>query len=262
VLEKRTKIVVLIFLIFVLLADCVLITSGRVRINTRKPTNYDKAPIRIVHITLAQNQHDQLFEQLRKFADKHAFTIQISQTDPSGENFLVVMRTEDIEVVGLDSSDPGLFEIGLYNANEDHPIPLSVFDELVVDLKGIIREIPNVTITEKVKSLVITIEANRAQEVYSQLQKFADSHSLEFALSFSSDKSVFHVEIDGEGFHITGGNRIHTKGIDDIDISLYTDINTESANPTPIPQETLDKLFNDLKSSISEIPNVVVTEAK
>lgn len=147
-LEKRTKIFILIFLFIALLATSILITSGRVRINSSKtPSKNGQAPIRKVWITLAQNQHDQLFEQLRKFADKHTFAIQISQTDPSGENFLVEMWREDIEIDAIDSGDPGLFKISFFSTSEERPVPSRVIDELIVDLKGFIGEIPNTTLT-------------------------------------------------------------------------------------------------------------------
>ena len=140
-LEKRTKMFILIFLIFALLAIGILDTSGRARINSSKP--HGQAPIREVDITLTQNQHDQLFEQLRKFADKNGLAIRISQTDPSGENFLVYMWSADIEVIGTDSGDPGLFRIAFFNTSEERPVPESFFDEMVSDLESFVSEIPN-----------------------------------------------------------------------------------------------------------------------
>ena len=147
-LEKRTKIFVLISLLFILLATWSLITSGKTRTDSPKtPSKNGQAPIRKVVITLAQDQHDQLFEQLRKFADKHDFEILISQTDPSGENFLVEMWRVDVEIDATDSGDPGLFLLDFYNANEEHPARTEVIDELILDLKGFIGEIPNTTLT-------------------------------------------------------------------------------------------------------------------
>ena len=149
-LEKTIKILILVFLILALLAACILIVSGRVRINSPKPlSNLEKAPVRKVDVTLEQSQHDQLFVQLRNFADKHAFAIRIAQTDPTGENFLVQMWREDIKVIGVDSGDPGLFKIGFYNTYEERPVPSRVFDDLIVDLRGFIEEIPNTTFTVK-----------------------------------------------------------------------------------------------------------------
>ena len=117
-------------------------------------------------------------------------------------------------------------------------------------------EIPNVTIAERIKSLRITIDDNRDQEVLNQLQKFADKHSLDFKLSFSSDKSLFHLEIYGDGFHIIGGKGLQ----DNVRTTFYIDSNNETPNPTPFPQETLDELFNDLKNFLNEIPNATVAE--
>jgi hypothetical protein len=100
-----------------------------------------------VDITLAQYQHNHFFEQLHKFAFKHSFEILITQTDPSGENFLVEMWTDEIEIIGVDSGDPGLFLISFFNSSEEHPVPLQIIDELIFDLKGFIGEIPNTTFT-------------------------------------------------------------------------------------------------------------------
>jgi hypothetical protein len=147
ILEKRTKMFVLIFLIFALLALGILDTSGRVRVNSLKPSG--QAPFRNVDITLAQDQHDQFFEQLRKFADKNALAIRISQTDPSGENFLVEMWSADIKMIVVDSGDPGLFLISFFNTSEERPVPESFFDEMVSDLESFISEIPNVTFSVK-----------------------------------------------------------------------------------------------------------------
>jgi hypothetical protein len=147
-LERRTKIFVLIFLILGLFA--ILILPGKTKTDfPTMPTKYTQAPIRKVDVTLAQDQHDQLFEQLRRFADKHAFTIRISQIDPSGDNFLVQMRRDDIDIKAFDSGDPGLFKIGFYNVNLENPISTLVVNNLIIDLKEFIAKIPNTTFTVK-----------------------------------------------------------------------------------------------------------------
>lgn len=150
-LEKRTKWFVLIFLLSVLCAVTFMNSGNARRDALELPSNLVKAPIRTVEITSIQINHEQLFEQFRGFASKHRFAIRISQTDPSGRDFLVEMWREDIEIVGSDNSDPGsfpqLFEMGFYNTYEERPVPLSVFDELIADLKRYIEEIPNITFT-------------------------------------------------------------------------------------------------------------------
>jgi hypothetical protein len=118
-------------------------------------------------------------------------------------------------------------------------------------------EIPNVAIAERIKSLIITIDENRDQEVLDQLQKFAEKHSLEFILSLSSGKAPYDFDpvVYGDGFHIIGGRRAQG-----VYIIFYTDINNKTPNPAPIPQETLDELFNDLQSFLGEIPNATVAD--
>lgn len=145
-LKKVTKFTVLVFILIGILAICSRVYLSKLNlISPESSRNFEQAPIRRIWITLDQNQHDQLFDQLRKFADQHAFTIQISQTDPTGENFLVQMWREDIKFIAVDSGDPRLFKIGFYNASEEHPVDIEVVDELIIDLKEYIEEIPNST---------------------------------------------------------------------------------------------------------------------
>ncbi len=146
-LNQRTKIVVLIFLILAVLA--ILIPVGKTRTDTTETLNNDEQlPVRKVWVTLAQNQHDQLFEQLRKFANKHAFAIRIAPTAAPDDRYLVQMWREDIKIIASDSLDPSLFKIGFYNTYNESPIPIQVFDELIIDLKVFISEIDGVVILE------------------------------------------------------------------------------------------------------------------
>lgn len=253
-LEKRTKMFVLVFLLFALLATCTLNTSGRMRINSSK-TPHGQTPIRKLDIILGQYQHGEFFEQLRKFADKHGFKILITQTDPSGENFLVEMWRADVEIDGLDSGDPGLFLLDFYNANEERPASLEDVDELIADLKAFISEIPNIQITEKRKDLTIILDKSQREELFTQLQKVANMHSLGYTLSFSSDNTVFRAEISGDGFHVTIEPVV---GIpEEIAIAFFLDY---YKIPTSTSQEAADKLFNELKSLLNEIPNVTILE--
>lgn len=96
---------------------------------------------------------------------------------------------------------------------------------------------------------------DQRQEYFSQLQKFADKHSLEFSISlYSTDGEIFLVRLQGDGFHVTSvGDEISPK---EVEIDFFN----ESSPPTS--QGTVDELFNDLKNFISEIPNVRITEEK
>jgi len=205
------------------------------------------------------NHLEEFRAQLRKFADKHSLKYTEAFYNGDHTYFAVFMEADDFHIVlGNDQDSPGEFSLSFFN-EATPPISQQTGDELVNDLKRFIVEIPNVAIAERIKSLVITIDENRDQEVLDQLQKFAEKHSLEFKLSLSSGKAPFDFDpiIYGYGFHIRG-----VRGAQDVYMTFYTDINNKIPNPTPIPQETLDELFNDLKSLLGEIPNVTITEDK
>lgn len=151
-LEKRTKVFILIFLILVIVV--ILLPTFKTSAELPKtPIPYGRSPIRSAQITLAlfQNEHlfrEQLFEQLNKFADKYLFRIRISSIAGPDDDFLVQMWRNDIEIIGLDSQDPRLFEIGFYNTSEEYLTSSHSVDSLVLSLKRLIEEIPNITFTE------------------------------------------------------------------------------------------------------------------
>jgi len=256
-LSKYTKSILIVSLLFGLLLSifgCLTASST---------PNPNKLPIKVLEITMDENHLEEFRAQLRKFADKHSLTFTESFYNKDHTFFSVEMNGDDFHIFLQNNKDAlGEFSLGIFN--EATPsISQQTIDELTYDLKELIMEIPNVAIAEKIKSLIITVDKNREQEVLDQLQKFANKHSLEYKLSFlSSDKSLFHLEIYGDGFHITSRDRLQLKNqdVEDISMTFYTDINNKTPNPTSIPQETLDEFYNDLKNFLEEIPDATVTE--
>jgi len=205
------------------------------------------------------NQLEEFRAQLRKFADKHSLTFVEGFSNGDHTFFSIEMNGEDFHII-LGNRQESLGEFSLSIFNEATPaIPQQTVDELTNDLKRFVMEIPNVAIAEREKALVITIDEDRDQEVLDQLQKFADKHSLEFKVSLSSGKAPYNFDpvIYGDGFHIIGGRRAEAAYM-----IFYIDVNNKTPSPTSIPQETLDELFNDLKSLLGEIPSVTITEDK
>jgi len=219
--------------------------------------NPNSLPVRILRITTDVNQREELFTQLRKFADKHSLEFILNLYSSDNTLFLVEIKGDGFHIDAGDvSNSPREIEIYFFN-EASPPTSQETFDKLYDDLKSFLNEIPNVTITEKQKDLRIAMDANQHEELFTQLRKFADKHSLEFTLSFyGSEKTFFLVEIYGDGFHITSEPVRISPG--EINIDFYSDINNE--DPTPVPQETVDELFNDLKSFLGEIPNVTIVE--
>jgi hypothetical protein len=150
---------------------------------------------------------------------------------------------------------PREYDIDFYDKDPTNRVSEEIIDNLFNDLKGYISGIPNAIMTEQQKSLRITLDESQREELFAQMRKLADEHSLEFRLSLSSDKSVFHVEIHGEGFHITSDPVVGSPR--EILITFFIDYKKV---PTPTSLEAVDELFNELKSLLGEIPNVTITE--
>jgi len=106
-----------------------------------------------------------------------------------------------------------------------------------------------------VRTLSIQLDPNQREELFDQLRKFSEKHRLEFHLSFYENQKIFLVEMYGERLHILA--QPIPRASEKIDIDLY-----EQDPTNPPPQETIDELFNDLKKSIGEIPNVTITGEK
>ena len=102
-------------------------------------------PKRKVDITIDTTQRQVFFDQLRKFAEKYDFAIRID-VQPSGpEDFLIYMTREDIIISGANIFAPGEYKLGVYDADRQHPMPESVFDDLVNDLKTFVSVVPGTT---------------------------------------------------------------------------------------------------------------------
>ena len=208
-------------------------------------------------VTIDLGQREKFFEQLTRFADAHAFDIRISPTTPSGDTFSIYLSRKDVLVWGDNVFSPREYHIDFYDKDPTNPVSEEIIDNLFNDLKRYISEIPNTIITEQRKSLTVTIDENQREELFAQMRKLADEHSLKFQLSLSSDKTLFHAEIHGEGFHITSDPVVGSPR----EISTVFFIDYHEA-PTSTSLETVDELSNELKSLLSEIPNVTITEEK
>ncbi|MEO7864167.1 MAG: hypothetical protein ABIU05_27785 [Nitrospirales bacterium] len=110
--------------------------------------------------------------------------------------------------------------------------------------------------TEKlpIRTLSIQIDEDQREELLAQLRKFSEKHALEFYLAFYNNKETFSVFMEGKGISIAVVSFVNT---------LELNFRFFEKDPTnPPSQETVDEVFNDLKTFISEIPNVTITDEK
>jgi len=111
------------------------------------------------------------------------------------------------------------------------------------------------SVQSPIRTLSIQIGEDQREELFDHMRKFSDKYQLEFYLSFYNDKETFYIFMDGEGLVIRALSQP----------TLPSNLNFRffEKDPTnPPSQETVDELFSDLKSFISEIPNVTITEEK
>jgi len=137
--------------LFVGISLCVL---GCLSIFLLSETFEDSAsqpPIRSLIVTIDASQREEFFEQMRKFAEKHAFSYSLTDYGGQGKYFLVEIRGDNIKILANEvSRDLTVFDISFFAPSPGDPLPdKKVVDNLAVDLKMFLSEIPNVTITEK-----------------------------------------------------------------------------------------------------------------
>ena len=110
--------------------------------------NSEFIPGRVVNITIDQSQQEELFTQLRKFAEKWRYVIDIQPTDLSGI-YRVDLWRSDIHVGGVYSYEAtsGELQLAFTDTESTRPTPTQFFEEEIQDLKNFIDEIPNSTFT-------------------------------------------------------------------------------------------------------------------
>jgi len=230
--------------------------------NSKANSEYG-APVKSITIAVQANERELLFDQLRKFAKKNFFAIRITDFRPSSYN--IEMWREDINIGGLFWIDSKTLSLSFHNNQfEQHlsqPLPESVFEDLMNNLQTFISVVPSAITTERRHRLIITTTDNwRNEELLAQMKVLAEEYSLEYEFSFydsdPSDNRCLDVEIHGEGFHITTTD-CERDTIEDFDIEFYLDYHK---SPTATSKETLDTLFDELKSLLSNMDNATVNE--
>lgn len=113
--------------------------------DTDKISQEQQQPKKTIVITFDESQQDEFFNQVKKFADKWAYSIRIAPTYPGSEVYLIQMWREDIKVIAGNNYGAGRFSMGFFETYPTHPVPDQYFNEEVSDLENFISEIPDAT---------------------------------------------------------------------------------------------------------------------
>ena len=112
------------------------------------PINTSVAPVHSLHLKVDKNQREELFSQLRRFADKNAFQVRFSDLGTGGESFEFELWRQDLYVTAGDvHPDPTDVWIDFY-PYPGVPINQATFANLYNDLKGLLTATPGITITK------------------------------------------------------------------------------------------------------------------
>lgn len=147
-LIKRKKIVAglsILLIVLCCLGSCACISIFMIN-NYMHSSN---SPRKNIAITLAVTQQQNFFDQLQKFADKHAFTFRKDAGPRQNTDFLLEMARPDIKLTGTNGFAAGEYKIFFYDVDPFRPAPEAVFDDLVNDLKSFISVIPGATFSIK-----------------------------------------------------------------------------------------------------------------
>jgi len=111
-----------------------------------------------------------------------------------------------------------------------------------------------------IRELQITIDKSQKEELYLRLWKFADKHSFNILIRDVEVKvgpsgKGFFIEMHRSDVKILAGGEPNAPII--VSMGFH---NEDHANPAS--KQTVDELFNDLKSFVSQIPTVTISEER
>jgi hypothetical protein len=117
---KPTKLIVIASLFLLCIFGCVGFSE------IAKKGSEGQSPIQTLVVTIDLSQRDELFDQMQKFAGKHAFKNLIRDVEvevgPSGKGFFIEMHRSDIQILGVcEPSAPIMVSNNFYDEDSSHP---------------------------------------------------------------------------------------------------------------------------------------------
>ncbi|MEM7621449.1 MAG: hypothetical protein AAF228_13565 [Pseudomonadota bacterium] len=110
---------------------------------TKKPILSGQLPLEKIRITIDNIQKEELFTNLRKFAEKNAFAIRIAPTNPTEKNVSIQMWRMDAKIFGGNPFEENKFRFGIYETSPGFKIPLEHVNEIIQNFRSHIESIEN-----------------------------------------------------------------------------------------------------------------------
>ena len=100
-------------------------------------------------VTIDPSQEEQFTEQARQFAFKNGFRLDAGFVSLPNSSVRMRMIRKDVVIIVRNPLAPGVFEVGIYNYNCIHPTLAADIEDLVVDFKSFVSEVPSAMINER-----------------------------------------------------------------------------------------------------------------
>lgn len=111
-------------------------------------TEVAEKPILAFDVVIDVDQRENLFDQLRAFAEKHSFAIRIAPTTPNTDHYLGQLWREDIKLVMVNPFEEGKYRIYFYK-NDVDTVSGEILDLLASDLQFFLSDVPDLVITNR-----------------------------------------------------------------------------------------------------------------
>lgn len=151
-LAKRTKLIVIVCLSLCFMAVACVLGFPRITslLKMMEVGSEGQAPIKSLTLTIDKSQREELFDKLRSFAETHGFEYELTDFNTNGENFQFWMSRDDLRIIA-NNVPPNVTRVPIrfYAKYPGYPVDEKTIDKLFNEVKSLISEIPNVTITEE-----------------------------------------------------------------------------------------------------------------
>lgn len=145
---ERGQLNAAIWLLLSLLIGVVIgLSINSIRMKEAPENNPEFIPGRVVDITIDLSQQEELFAQLRKFANKWRYAIRIAPVFEGSDDFHVGLWRTDMKAIGVYLASSRQLQLAFTDTESTRPTPAEHFEEEIQDLKTFIDEIPNSTFT-------------------------------------------------------------------------------------------------------------------
>lgn len=98
-------------------------------------------PLRTVYVTFDEGRREAVLDRLRTFADANLFAIRVDNTTPDGQDLLIQMWRNDLQIVGVNDYSPRKFAIPFYENQEGGAAAISSSDRLAEELRDALSQV-------------------------------------------------------------------------------------------------------------------------